>query len=427
MKMNHFIQYLLRAFSVITDLPIDKNNIYQCRHAEIMSELQQLILTHQNLDVPLNEETLKPFCEFLKKRFEFIHHSPLTFFVNKGPDNEKCWLLAKFISPHVNINFLKLLIPTLTMTDRQLEFTYLGTNRSRMFDFFIAEDGKTLIRRSSVLAHASKVGKLTYTYGDYHKELTDTEKNLVINYTAESRDYYQKILYDKINIRAGRRFYLQSLNQDKCRTLPEFGFGDAGDERLIIKSLESSKTFKEFISLAAQKIDRKNWENILQKIDIKFLTQLILNTNENNENNENTNLMMILKKIDFQMDDELSTRVAGLCALRLYWSGVRELQGDFTSSMGLIFGRWVAYSKEDKKEAVNVGSSFLLSNYPLTDAGLDAFLKEAKKEHVKGAMLERGSMFGIIFRKILSGPIVSNAEAIDTSAIPLPPPSLKLG
>lgn len=408
MKMKQFVQKISNACQQIKSVA-DNNEIINLSSKILANDLNELIKQHIDSEEEVTARNVQAFCDILTKRFELIQNTSLEYFINMGPDNEKCWVLASLLAPITGKHFLQLLIPTLKMDTKDLPDLYFNEARTR--DFFISEQSNSLIRRSAVLHYAAiKKGMLASTYEAKKRELTPIEEKMVIHYNQQAKNFYNQIIRQK-NLKKVKKDYLETLMGSKQEpVLSGYGYGQEGEKKLQLRVLQASETFAGFVSGMVNYVDPSHWKFIIKKIDVKILIKLALDIN--GPVSEEV-LEKKLKEVAFSDPNSQVNKIIGLTALIIYWKGLRSQQAEYKSFIGSIFGRWVAYSKEDKKEAVKVGVEFLTSNLPLTMASLDEFLKEQGKGNIKGALLEEGSILGLIFKKLL---ITANIQAHTISA-----------
>lgn len=261
-------------------------------------------------------------------------------------------------------------------------------------------------------------GLLATTSGAERVKLSPEERNLLINYSPETKAMNQGLNQALIKNSSAQYFaavqkYDAAIAQGDYASRRTATYGEEGRKRLrerliaikeeifpngkeILAFIKTSveklewnnflKNFKinktdlfstreELFEFMAQNLQQKEWEDFLQDFDkIKF-SKLLLNNSTDLPTK--LDLQKGLASIEYKKgnskEDMLYNKAISFCAKGAYWM-IRDQNGEYNTIAAYLFRSLAAYNKTDKKHALEAYHDFLLSDQPLTHDSLYSFL-----------------------------------------------------
>lgn len=152
-----------------------------------------LLLNQPKTNEQLNSENIKPFIQYLAKRWHKIRHTDLAYFqAPKEILNTICILLADRLQDVTKTSRYLLLMPTIKKSDNEISGLDLNEKNLAVHEIILSDDDDYFIDVAATLDFACEDGVLKHTqlFDGQVKPLTTDEARRVITHSKEARELY---------------------------------------------------------------------------------------------------------------------------------------------------------------------------------------------------------------------------------------------
>ncbi|RDI48760.1 hypothetical protein AQULUS_09200 [Aquicella lusitana] len=411
-RIKEVVEDVLKAFQLLeecphlkplvrieSDLAFRELNLVLEQFVRSEAQINQILKNYPGPEMGAIQCCLETILIFLNDRWECIQGTDAVYFhYPNSRINRACLLLAQHLATLLETHPYLLLMPSIkNLYKGELLERLLSLNFN---EFIMSDDTHTFIEVGPCLNAADKSRTTTLFHTDgSEKKLTENETQRIINHSLEALYYYDVIEYSTQRLQMpippnSSNELFKALKEQKCHM--KVSYGRKGNQKLAETILRKIKDPHELVDIMTSVLSKNEWRDFIGCISTETLARIML---------EGDALAYCIQKSKNYTGDADHDRAILFCFSEIYWRQ-REKEGEHTTSAGWLpnyskkwlsynythslvdYGKkWMGgYNKDEKKAAVEVLQSFLISDVEL--GGLPDYLKIKKKEAVEGALFE---------------------------------------
>lgn len=372
-------------------------------------------------DVSLSPKALKPFVDFLSKRWDRIKdtdaipmHNPNTL------ATRICWSLATHLGVELTINPIKLLIPTLKVSESDI--TNSKFSDLKFQEYILSDANDYPVEVTACLNYAAinrGAFKTTCRVGGDRRDLTPTELARVKDHSVLAQNYHKDILANKFEnndqqLKDSKVKLSDGIIKDTYSVQATYGaVGEKTlEERLVANRDVLFANREQLISYMTSRLKPTDWDPFLSGFKPNQLAKLLIDTD--------TFKNVVTAKSSYNADVAHDKAVL-FCMLDHYWRERDSQNSEYSSFVGRVSG--MGWGKSDKEVGVKVLKEFLVSKRDLSELGnfLDLKMKDKGRERIKDILYSRGSNLRIVADEVMvvSKLIADHHLAINKQSMPL--------
>ena len=376
MQMKSLVKELMFFLQPDTKDQMSKNFFIDLEEQLTLNELSALLKQYEDTLTDVTVESLKPFLDFLEHRWQRIQNTDAVYMHSPNSHaNRTCLMMAFHLSPYLNIDPYKMLIPTLNSANIYLPEKSISKFAQAYYpqELILTDDNHHLLDVYSCLYSASK-NNFDYTFyaKDEIKKLNENEKYRLIYHSRFAKQFDdQNRLDSSLGQRTSRKFkFAQKIKKENYEVIATYG---EESFKILQKNLYSAINTLDQLCHTLHQYPLPVWEKFLSQYSVEDLRKIILN---------GRNLKNVLQDPFSYKGNETYDRAVLVASWHLYRRelDLRPPHQAYTS----ILGSWSGYSTDEKRKSSDIPYQFLLSGSDLKD--FSAYIAEKQFDQIRPAL-----------------------------------------